>query len=331
MSEEPDFDFEELTKDTTAPLSLSFSLRGFATEEDAKRMADWTGAFIRIIGTKLNLEALDGVTIAFDYKEALATLDRGYETAYVLAPSSEFAQGVAMAPAVKRDGKIKTHIVFDAGVFTRFLDTNDEYWPWMYYQLAHECGHAHDRHAFDQAIPNVLLTKHDFGSEYNKRRFELGDGCWSEYAASRLSAEYYLGQVAHYEETFLATLEGFEDRTAAIMQKFSDDNDGIGCFNALCADYERILRFGSYLLGHINGTDGNVAQAPKFKEFLESGHPLAEYILELDSTFDELWKCYGKWTGLDDFSGIGALVLLLVGTHGVRAFESGDEMIVSIQ
>jgi hypothetical protein len=69
-------------------------------------------------------------------------------------------------------------------------------------------------------MPNVLLTQHDFGDELNKRRFELGDGCWSEYAASRLSAEYYFGQVAHYEETFMTTLEGLKERTDAIMSKF---------------------------------------------------------------------------------------------------------------
>jgi hypothetical protein len=84
-------------------------------------------------------------------------------------------------------------------------------------------------------------------------------------------------------------------------------------------EYERILRFASYLLGHINGTGGELDQAPKFKEFLNSDHWLSEYIIELDETFDELWANYGKWTGIEEFSGLGALVLLLVATHGVHA------------
>src|ERR1700694_1707268 len=88
-------------------------------------------------GVPVNLEGLDGVTIAFDYPKALAELDRGYETTFVLKPSSEFAQGVAMAPAVKRDGVIKTHIAFDGNVFIHFMNTEDEYWDWMHYQLAH--------------------------------------------------------------------------------------------------------------------------------------------------------------------------------------------------
>jgi hypothetical protein len=305
VSEEPELDYEEMTKNTTVPPNLNFCLKGFQSVEQAKELANWTFDFLKIIGAKLNLERLDGITIAFDYAKALAELERGYETKLVLTPSSEFAQGVAMAPAVKRDGVIKTHIVFDANVFLRFMDTNDEYWPWIYYQLAHECGHVHDRHAFDQALPSLLLTLHDFGDELSKTRYELGDGCWSEYAASRLSAEYYPGQVAHFEEVLLATQEGLDDRTAAIMAKFAEDNDGVWCFKSLCQEYERIMKFASYLLGHINGMGGEVDAAPKFKEFLDSKNWLSEYIIELDNTLDELWDNYGKWTSYKDFNGLG--------------------------
>jgi hypothetical protein len=59
---------------------LNFSLKGFASEEHAKKMVYWTNRFIKMIGTKLNLERLDGVTIALDYAQVRADLDRGYET-----------------------------------------------------------------------------------------------------------------------------------------------------------------------------------------------------------------------------------------------------------
>jgi hypothetical protein len=327
----PEQTFEELTAGSTCPEVLNFSLKGFATEEQAKEMAYWTNSFIKIIGTKLNLERLDGVTIAFDYPQALADLSRGYETTFVLKPSNEFAQGVAMAPAVKRDGVIKTHIVFDGNVFIRFMNTEDEYWDWMHYQLAHECGHVHDRRAFDMAIPNLLLTKHDFGNELNKIRWELGEGCWLEYAASRLSADYYLGQVVHYEATFITTLEGLDDRADAIMDKFAEDNQGMECFWALCREYELILKFASYLLGHINGTGGDIDTAPKFKEFLQSNHWLSYRIIELDKAFDGLWDNYGKWKGVEDFYCLGELVLDAASRHGAFATASDDQMFVTIQ
>ena len=75
MSEELEPSIEELLSKSTAPENLSFNLRGFADEEAAKKLADITGTWIKFIGTKLKLEDLDAVTIAFDYKEALADLD----------------------------------------------------------------------------------------------------------------------------------------------------------------------------------------------------------------------------------------------------------------
>jgi hypothetical protein len=330
VSEEPEQTFEEMTAGSTAPERLNFSLKGFASEDKAKELANWMFNFVKVIGTKFNLEGLDGITIAFDYPKALAELDRGYETTFVLKPSGEFAQGVAMAPAVRRDGVIKTHIVFDANVFTRFLDTEDEYWNWLYYQLAHECGHVHDRRAFDLAIPNMILTKHDFGNELNKIHWELGEGCWSEYAASRLSADYYPGQVAHYEETFMATLEGLDDRADAIMDKFADDQQGIECFWALCKEFELILKFASYLLGHLNGIGGDIETAPKFKEFLQSDHWLSYRIIELDKSFDALWENYGKWKDIQEFNVLGLQVLDAVAKHKVYATMLDDQMFVTI-
>ena len=330
MTEEPEQSVEELLATSTAPLSVPFHLYGFNDEVTAKRLADLAYTFVKYIGTQLNLETLDGITISFDYGKALAELDRGYETSYVLTPSSEFAHGVAMAPAVKRYGTVKSHLVFDAGIFSRLLDENDEYMPWFIYQLAHECGHVHDRRAIDLAIPNFLLTQYDFGDELTKARYELGDGCWSEYAASRLSATFFVGQVAYYEETFVTTLEGLEQRTAAIMATFKADNEGVNCFSNLAIEYERMLRFASYLVGHIDGLDGDISLAPRFKEFLDSKHWLAGYIFELNEVFAELWGNYGNWSSPNDFNGLGTLVLLLVGRHGVEASLVQGKMFVTI-
>jgi hypothetical protein len=235
-----------------------------------------------------------------------------------------------MAPLVEREGVLKTHIVFDANAFNRFLNIDDEYWQWYHYQLAHECGHAHDRRAFDLAILGLLLTPYNFGDELAKTRFELGDGCWSEYAASRLSAEYLPGQVDPYEQLFMNTLEGLDKRTSAVISKFASDNDRVGCFKSLAMEYERILKYASYLLGHLNGLGRELDLAPKFKEFLESKHWLAEYVIELDDTLDEIWAKYGEWTGFEDFTGLGSLILLLVARHRLHATLNGDRMLITI-
>ena len=329
MTDTAERTFEELMQTSTAPDPVPFVLIGFEREY-ADKLANHTAVWIKYIGTRLNLERLDGITIAFDYPKALADLDRGYETSFVNKPTTEFAQGVAMSPVVKRDGVIKTRIVLDAGVFNSFLDQDGENWRMLFYQLAHECGHVHDHYAFDEAFPGVFLAPPNFPDGLSRHVFQMGNGCWCEYAASRLSADFVPEQVVHFEETFFTVFKDINQRTAALTEKFEDDGDVIAFFNGLSQEYERLMRFASYLLGHLNGLGGDVATAPQFKELLESGHWIAGFIKALDEAFDDVWAQYGAWKDLDDFGDIGTVVQLLVARHGLHAsVGEGGGMYVS--
>ena len=75
-------------------------------------------------------------------------------------------------------------------------------------------------------FPGLLQRPYNFGSDLARIQFGLGWGSWCEYAASRLSASFYPEQVAHFEETFFAALDGLDDRVGAAMDAFSGDGDG---------------------------------------------------------------------------------------------------------
>lgn len=323
MSDAPEQTIEELLATSTAPANIPFELKGFADEQTAKALADKTATYIRYIGTRLNLEDLAGVTMAFDYAKALTEIDRGYETQHVLTPSTEIAHGVAMAPGVFRDGVLKTYLAFNAGILSHLMDPEGEYFSQVYYQLAHECGHVHDRTAFDVAIPGLLQRPYDFGSELARIKFSLGWDSWCEYAATRLSASFYPEQVVQFEETFFAALDGLDERVDVAMDAFREDGDGWKCFRAVTGEYGRFLTFTSYLIGHLNGLDGDVDRALKFKEFVQSGNWLARYLIELDEILEGIWSNYGEWKSFEEFNGIGELILLLAATHGVHLTEDG--------
>jgi len=298
-------------------------MKGFADEQTARDLANRTATYIKFIGTRMNLEDLAGVTVAYDYAKALTEIDRGYEAQHVLTASTEIAQGVAMAPGVFRDGVLKTYLAFNANVLMHLMDGEGENFSQVYYQLAHECGHVHDRAAFDIAIPGLLQRPYDFGGELPRIKFGLGWGSWCEYAATRLSASFYPEQVAHFEETFFAALDGLDDRVDAAMDTFRDDGDGWKWFRAITGEYDCFLTFTSYLLGHLNGLGGDVDLAPKFKEFLQSGNWHAQYVIDLDKTLEAIWNKYGEWKSFEEFNGLGELVLLLAATDGVHLTEDG--------
>ncbi|MBI1738260.1 MAG: hypothetical protein HYR58_03340 [Acidobacteria bacterium] len=160
-----------------------------------------------MLGADIDLQRLDGVTIAYDYDVALSELNRGYEqTRELKRTEDEFAIGVAMAPPVLRDGQVRSHLILH-GVISEWLqDEANPCHALALYTLAHEAAHVEDLYFRDRASPGVLLSLRLPHEE--AVLFEIADACWSEYAASRRSAYVYPKQGQQYEDTFCDVLDG---------------------------------------------------------------------------------------------------------------------------
>lgn len=109
----------------------------------------------------------DGVTVAYDYDAALAELDRGVEGLRTLARSNDDQLvGVAMSPAVPRDGKVKVHLVF-SGAYIESIDATPEQddaevqsgMQQAIHLIAHECAHVQVTTEKDEAFPGTILRK----------------------------------------------------------------------------------------------------------------------------------------------------------------------------
>ena len=81
-------DIHELLRTSTTP-DVRISLRGFSSEAGAKEMGEIVGIWLRILGACLNLERLEGVTVAYDYDAALAEIDRGISVRNPLAATRD--------------------------------------------------------------------------------------------------------------------------------------------------------------------------------------------------------------------------------------------------
>jgi hypothetical protein len=102
---------EELLKRPSSLPQIAATMRGFSKEEEARDLANVVFGYLRVFGTYLDLERLEAVTIAFDYADALAQIDRG-SVKPVLTPTHDgLAVGVAIAAPVFRDGRPCSHLV----------------------------------------------------------------------------------------------------------------------------------------------------------------------------------------------------------------------------
>ncbi len=143
----------------TAPENMPISLRCFDTEEHARAFGDLVAIYVRSLSRYIDLTALDGITIAFDYAQALLDLDRGYDTKHKLTPSEGIVLGAAMTPAVIREGKIKSHMLFNAGILLPLEDEKSEFYEQALHVLAHECAHVEVTSRFDAAFPTRSSIK----------------------------------------------------------------------------------------------------------------------------------------------------------------------------
>lgn len=159
MEEKDSMNSPEEQPISTLPTNLKVSLRGFADEEAAKRVGDHLGGIAYEIGRYFDLSILDGITVAYDYENAISELDRGVEDLKPLEPSKEHAFGVAMTPTIIRDGKVKVYIIIHASMVESFPDLNHPDYKDAFYTLVHELMHAHDKAAMNRAFPNTILKK----------------------------------------------------------------------------------------------------------------------------------------------------------------------------
>jgi hypothetical protein len=116
-----------------------------------------------------------------------------------------------------------------------------------------------------------------------------------------------------------------------VEEAFVEDGDGTKLFTELAKEYERILRHAAYVLGHIDGLEGDLTPAPKFKEFIESEHWLAEYIIELHDALKEIWAKYEEWRSLGDLEQPGVIVQLLLLRNNVKLhLHDSGEMYITV-
>src|SRR5665213_1643615 len=120
---------------------------------------DLIAVTVRSISQYMSLERLDGITVAYDYDEALAQLERGFRPSRPLArTSTDEITGVAMAPAVIRAGVVKAHLVFHAPyVLGLEAETDSDDFKRALYTVAHECAHVDDLKQRDESFPKTIL------------------------------------------------------------------------------------------------------------------------------------------------------------------------------
>jgi len=309
---------------TTTPTNLSASARNYAREEDARAIGSNALGLIEFFGQHMNLQSLDGVTLAYDYDEALKELDRGVETSTELSASKEWGIGIAMTPAVLRDGAVKSHILFNAAVLEGLMEEPDsEACQEAVHTIAHECAHVEINAIKDRQFPGVIL-RYQAKTWYEALRLEVIEASWDEYAACRISAGFGKNPSENYKSVFLGALSEAGPNVREAILKCRHDAD----YDALILEAQRnignLVKYASYVLGTVDGLSQDIDA--DFKEISEAlkGHWFSPFFFRLRDAHRVLWQRFGEWESLTEFETIADIWLEMLADRGMEITPQED-------
>ena len=313
----------------TAPEGYTVSLRGFDSDEDATEFGHLISVYIGELSRYIDLSGLDGVTIAYDFAEALGELDRGYETSHRLVPTDGCAIGVAMTPVVLRDGKIKSHIVMAAGLAKFLDDAEGQDFSLALHMLAHECAHVEVTSRFDTAFPEFLLSK-THSNPLDTLRWEVILVCWDEYAATSISAKIGEDRSADYEELFLEVLGKTQRDANNSIKDYRIHGKVDQILTEVFAAYGNLMKFACYLIGDMSGRNLALDDLDGTKKALD-GHWFESFFYRLWEVCGDIADAYGEWTDIELFEALGTLAESIIADNGVTVIrQEGNKVYVDI-
>jgi hypothetical protein len=314
----PDIDTppEDLLGPPTAAENLCVISRGFSTEEEAREVGTAVRGCVIELSRYFDLSRLDGVTVAHDYAQALASLDRGYETKHALTPSDGPAVGVAMTPSVIRDDTLMSHIVFNAGIVAPITKPDPDSIQLPLHVIAHECAHVEITKKFDEAFPNVLLRRR-YSDARDAFRWQVILACWDEYAATRMSANFGEDPTDGYEEVFLKHLAETRNHARSFIRAYRLHGNLDQLYAEVYGALGDLLKFAAYTLGNADGRRAEFAERASLTAVL-AGHWFEPFFKRLHVACRGIGDQYGRWTDRTSFEVIGDIADEAVALCGIK-------------
>lgn len=313
------------------PPNLQLSLMGFDTAENANALGNEFSATLIEISRYMDLERLAGATVTWNFEEAFAAIDRGFEGAKPITyTQTNELVCVAKCIPVLRDGLPHHHVVWHAGYVTALLDPDHEHYLYALHVIAHECGHVVDLKWRDQAFPGVILKE-----GYDSHVAALLDGTalvvWEEYAACRLSALF--SDTKDLRATYITAFTNIigvaqpNANKAILAYRRHGQIDRVlsEAGEPLCEP----LRTAGYLLGHLDGM-GDTTPLEELCPAIVGTH-YAEMLERLREALRTIWSTRESWSTMARvFADLRRIAEDTVAAGGIHFQDTHEGLMVNI-
>lgn len=227
--------------------SYRVTLHDFGDDVLAQEYAAILESVVGTLSHAIPLHDLDGVTIAADYGDALAKLDRGNpDLPSVASCALGYGIGVAKPVTVVRNGKSKSHLVLAAGIAAAWTSDDAALRASSLHLLIKMlAGIAHGTRYADVPpfTPDVMGYKLHFAVAH------APTGYWSAKQAAFVDPD----QGENYADLVIISLDFARNEIAAARARMADDSD-VGEALLIALDcVSAVLNHVADWLGHRNG------------------------------------------------------------------------------
>ena len=282
--------------------AFAYTFRGVDDEATRNAMAAAMSPLAAFMSRIVSLEGLDGITIATDYRQALTELDRGVETTSTNEPTAEaFGTGVAMSNGVVRDGRMKTHVTFEAGIIDCLIGEDEGLRELSVHTFMHELGHVAEHTLDHNRFGSTMLEP--MADPYEFELYRLSHACWSEYYASRVSAPW--GE--HAMDGLRELLRG---SIGQLVERAGTARSGIGILAGRLNDavameimdqVSKMMKFAGYVIGHARGAATEPIETGSAEDTMLEELGLRIWFDELAEKLHAIYEARHDWEALSVF------------------------------
>ena len=297
--------------------SYRVTLHDFGDEILAKEYADILQTVVGALSRDIPLHDLDGFTIAADYNDALAKLDRGDpDLPHVTSGALAYGLGVAMPVTVVRKGKRKEHLVLAAGIAEGWTSDNPDLRGMCLHTLVKMLAGIANTARFSQ---DLSFKPDAIGRELHLAVARSPSAYWS----AKHAAFVWPDEGAIYADLVVDSLEHARNAVTVARAHMSDPSDVFETFQVAREAVSAVLGHAADWIGHRDGlADDQPFDGADLPDRLKA-HGLGRWITLFGR---DLAACYNA-EGALDLSVVTALsrhVERLLWSLGVYCWTEGE-------
>jgi hypothetical protein len=321
-----DVEANEASRDPMLPLGgWQLSLLDCAGDAEwVERVKVSTFTLVTELARNMPLMRLDGITFAADYPAALRALDRGVPGAQPLeATANEVGVGIAMSPAIIRDGIIKRRVVAVAALADALISEVEHERTWAIHALGCQLAVVALSQIVDEALPETLMKPID--NPIDRFLYPWVSDAIDGYIVARECARYGYHAYAEEQRTLLVgALNRARETIPAARFDYRYHADMRQLLHVTMPAVGFVLNAAAHLLGHCDGLQlSPFDEQGRLENALQECGLLgwfAQFRRDLASFCDRI----GRWESFVEFLAFNRHVERVVWQFGLVPFETAN-------